>query len=137
MANTIYPKFKEALLKGLSNVDLTSGTIKVTLIDTADYTYNAAHDFYDDVPVAARVATATLANPTVSATGVFDADDVTFTGVSGDQSEALIIWKDTGAEATSRLVFYQDTPASGLPVTPNGGNIAVQWDNGASKIFAL
>ena len=27
--------------------------------------------------------------------------------------------------------------ASGLPVTPNGGNIIVAWDNGANKIFKL
>lgn len=26
---------------------------------------------------------------------------------------------------------------SGLPVTPNGGNIVVTWDNGANKIFKL
>lgn len=137
MANAIYPKFKEALLKGLSNVDLTSGTIKVTLIDTADYTYSTAHDFYDDVPVAARVATGTLANPTVSAAGVFDADDLRLTGVSGDTCEALIIWKDTGSEATSRLVFYQDSVGSGLPITPNGGSVLLEWDSGANKIFAL
>ena len=27
--------------------------------------------------------------------------------------------------------------ASGLPVTPNGGNIVVTWDNGANRIFKL
>ena len=26
---------------------------------------------------------------------------------------------------------------SGLPVTPNGGNIIVAWDNGVNKIFKL
>jgi NAD-dependent SIR2 family protein deacetylase len=26
---------------------------------------------------------------------------------------------------------------SGLPVTPNGGNINITWDNGANKIFKL
>lgn len=32
-----------------------------------------------------------------------------------------------------------DAPAtaSGLPVTPNGGNISIAWDNGANKIFKL
>lgn len=32
-----------------------------------------------------------------------------------------------------------DAPAtsSGLPVTPNGGNIAITWDNGTAKIFKI
>ena len=38
--------------------------------------------------------------------------------------------------STSQLVAYIDT-ATGLPVTPNGGNIQIVWDTGANKIFAL
>jgi hypothetical protein len=49
MANAIYPKYKQALLTGDSNIDIESGTVKVALVDTGTYTYNAAHDFYDDV----------------------------------------------------------------------------------------
>lgn len=134
MSNAIYPKFKEALLDGSSNIDLNDGTVKVILVDTADYTYSAAHDFLDDVAAGARVATATLANTTVT-NGLFDADDATFTSVTGDTSEALIIYIDTGSESTSRLVAYIDTGVTGLPVTPNGGNIALAWN--ASGIFQL
>ncbi|TXL71200.1 hypothetical protein FHP25_31315 [Vineibacter terrae] len=136
MANAIYPKFKEAVLKGAANVDLTTGTIKVALVDLADYTYNAAHDFLDDVPVGARVAVGTITNPTVL-NNIFDGDDVVLSLVTGDPSEALVIYKDTGVEATSRLVAFLDTGVTGLPVTPNGGNITIAWDNGANKIFAL
>lgn len=135
MANLIYPKYKEALLRALANVDLAAGTIRATLVDAADYTYNAAHDFIDDVPAGARIATAALTNPTVSVAGTFDADDVTFPTVTGDPSEALVIWKDTGVEGTSRLVAYLDTGVTGLPVTPGGGNIVVTWD--ALGIFTL
>lgn len=135
MSNAIYPAYKQAVLTGAANVQLTSGTIRVTLVDAADYTYNAAHDFIDDVPVGARVATAALANPTVSALGTFDADDVTFANATGDPSEALVIWKDTGNEATSRLVAYLDTGILGLPVTPNGANMPITWD--AAGIFTL
>ena len=56
--------------------------------------------------------------------------------MTGDPSEALLIYKDTGTEATSPLIAYIDT-ATGLPVTPNGGNITVTWDNGTNKIFKL
>ena len=132
MANAIYPKFKEAAFKGAANVDLTGGTIKVSLVDLADYAYSASHQYISDVPGAARVATATLSGMTM-VNGLFDANDVTFVGVTGDQSEALIIWKDTGVEATSRLICYLDTGVTGLPITPSGGDIAIAWN--ASGIF--
>lgn len=135
MANAIYPLFKQAMMAASANVQLTAGTIRVTLVDAADYTYNVAHDFIDDVPAGARVATAALVNPTVSAAGTFDADDVTISNVTGDASEALVIWKDTGSEATSRLVAYLDTGITGLPVTPGGSNIVITWD--AAGIFTL
>jgi hypothetical protein len=55
--------------------------------------------------------------------------------VSGVSVEALIIYKDTGTASTSPLIYFVDVAASGLPVTPNGGNITVQFN--ASGIFAL
>lgn len=137
MANAIYPKYKEALLDSLANIDLNDGDVRVILVDLADYTYSSAHDFLDDVLAAARVAVSgTLANTTVT-NGIFDADDVTLTAVTGDVSEALIGYIHTGTESTSRLVWFQDTGVTGLPITPNGGNINIVWDNGANKIFAL
>ncbi len=137
MASTWYPKYKEALLTGSSNISLTSGTVKAILVDSADYTYSAAHDFLDDVAAGSRVATsAALTGKTVT-NGLFDADDVTFSSVTGDQSEAIIIFIDTGSEATSRLVLYIDTASSGLPVTPNSGSITVTWDSGTNKIAQL
>ena len=68
---------------------------------------------------------------------MFDAADFTFTAVTGDESEALIVRVDTGVDSTSRLIAFIDTFSSGMPVTPNGGNIDVTWDSGANKIFAL
>lgn len=131
MANILYPNGKEAFAEAL--IDWTTHTINVTLVDGADYTYSAAHDNFDDVPSGARVATATLASCT-NADGVLDAADTTFTSVTGDVSELLIIWKDTGVESTSTLIAIFDT-VTGLPVTPNGGDILIQWN--ASGIIAL
>lgn len=134
MANGMYVKGIEALMK--AEIDLIDDTIKCTLVDAADYTVNlSTHDFIDDVPSGARVATATLAGKSVTG-GAFDANDVTFPTVTGDPSEALVIWKDTGSEATSPVIMYIDT-ATGLGVTPNGGDITVAWDNGTNKIFKL
>jgi len=133
MACSAYDSYISAIQKG--DIDIDVDTFKVMLIDTADYTYDVAHDFLSDVPAAARVATATLAGVTIVGRA-FDANDVTFTAVSGDVSEALIIYKDSGVEATSQLIYFSDT-ASNLPVTPNGGDITVTWDSGVDRIFSL
>lgn len=134
MANRFYDNAKQLFLEG--SIDLTTDTIKVVLVDAADYTVDtAADDYLDDIAAAARVATATLASKTTT-DGVFDAADVTFSAVSGDESEALVIYKDTGVESTSPLIAYLDT-VTGLPVTPSGGDISVTWSSGSSKIFAL
>lgn len=132
MANAIYPKAKEKFLDAL--IDIPSDTIKIALIDTGTYTYNSADEFWSSASSAIVGTAETLASKTITG-GVFDAADVTFTSVSGVSVEALIIYKDTGSAATSPLIMYIDVAASGLPVTPNGNNIDVQFN--ASGIFAL
>lgn len=135
MANALYDKGREAFLNG--DIDWLNDDIRVILVDTDDYTVDLANDdFLDDVAVASRVATSSALSSKTSTDGVADAADVTFSLVTGDQAEALVIYKHTGTEATSRLIAYIDT-ATGLPVTPNGGDITVQWDNGANKILKL
>lgn len=126
MANAIYPKWKEALLQASSNSALT-GTVKAALIDTGVYTYSAAHDFWDDASAGVIGTPQTIATHTYT-NGVFDGDNVTFTAVSGASVEAIIIYLDTGTPATSRLIAYLDTGVTGLPVTPNGGDIPITWD---------
>lgn len=133
MANAIYPKYKEALLDGASNIDLNDGTVKVALVDTGTYTYNAAHDFFDDLSGVVGTPQ-TIANTTVT-NGLFDGDNCVFSAVTGNSVEALVIFIDTGVAGTSRLVAYLDTGHTGLPVTPNGGDINVNWN--ASGIFQL
>jgi len=123
MANAIYPKYKEALLTGDTNISLTTGTVKISLVDTGSYTYSSAHQYINNVTGitsnSAALGTKTVAN------GYFDSANAEFTAVSGNQSEALIFWIDTGSGTTSRLVAYLDTNVTGLPVTPNGGDITV------------
>lgn len=134
MANAIYPKYKEAILGGGANTDLLTGTVKVALVDTGVYTYNAADQFLTSLT--GVVGTAQTIGATKSVTdGVFDGGDVTYTSVTGNSVEALVIYIDTGTAGTSRLVAYIDTGVTGLPVTPNGGNITITWN--ASGIFAL
>jgi hypothetical protein len=135
MANALYDLGRESFLRG--EISWNADDIKCVLVDLADYTPTLATDqFLSDVPVAARVATSPNLASKDTTDGVADAADSTFTAVTGDQSEALVIYQDTGVEGTSRLIAFIDT-ATGLPVTPNGGDITVQWDNGANKIFKL
>lgn len=135
MANSLYEKGRQAFLEG--GIAWLTDTIKLVLVDTADYTVNlATHDNLDDVPAAARVATSSALTGKTTTDGVADADDVVLTSVSGDISEALVLFKDTGTESTSKLIAYYDT-AIGLPVTPVGTNITIQWDSGSNRIFRL
>ena len=137
MANVLYDKGREGFLDG--SIDWDTDDIRVVLVDGADYTFSAAHDFLDDVPSGARVAVSGSLTGNTVTSGVADASDVTFTSVTGDPCEMLVIYKHTGTDSTSRLIAKIDTVQGGgsLSVTPNGGDITVQWDNGSNRIFKL
>ena len=131
MANALYPKFKENVMKKL--IDLTTDTVKAVLVDTGVYTYSATHANVGSL-AGATVGTAQTIG-TISVTdGIVDGADVTYTAVTGNSVEAIVIYVDSGVEATSYLVAYIDTVISGLPVTPNGGDITITW---GTNIFAL
>lgn len=116
---------------------MDTDTIKVVGVDHGtDTPVPATDQFLSDITAGARIFTsAGLANKS-GASGVFDADDITITAVTGASIESIVLYKDTGSAATSPLILYVDT-ATGLPFTPNGGDLTIQWDNGANKIFAL
>lgn len=132
MANVIYPLWKQELLQGSSNTSLT-GTVKVALVDTGTYTYSASHQFYSHLSGVVG-ADQTIGSKTYT-NGVFDGADLSFTGVSGNSIEALVIYISTGVAGTSRLVAYMDTDVLALPLTPNSGDISVTW--AAAGIFQL
>ena len=133
MANALYPLWKEQLLQFTANNNLSSGTVKVALV-TAGYTYSSTDQFYSSVSASVVGTPQTLSSKTYT-NGVFDAADVTFTAVTGSQVTQLVIYIDTGSAATSPLVAFFDTSVTNLPVTPNGGDIAITWNG--SGIFAL
>ena len=132
MANVLYPKYKQALLN--KEHDMDTDSIRATLIDSGAYTYAGTHASYStDVPAGAKIAvSAQLTTPTI-VDGVFDTADFAWTAVSGAQSEAIIVFIDT--HATKGMAAFYDTGMTGMPVTPNGGNINVTVN--ASGWFAL
>lgn len=135
MANALYLKALEAFAN--AQINWIGDAIKAVLVDTNAYTPDfSVHQFLSDVPVPARTNVSPALSGKTNINGVLDADDQTFFAVSGPQSEAIILFKDTGLDATSRLLCYIDT-AGGLPVTPGGGDIFVVWDNAANKLFRI
>ena len=135
MANALFDKARQRFLEGQFNWN--TDTIKAVLVDTGTYTVNlSAHEFLSDVSAGARIATSGAFTGKATVGGAADANDVTFTSVTGASIEAIVLYKDTGTDATSPLIAFIDT-ATGLPITPNGGDIIVTWDNGANKIFKL
>lgn len=139
MANAVYPRYKQSLMteadtnKSLDQTS-TSAPFAALVTTSAGYTYVSTHQFYSSLSNVQGTDVA-ITTPTV-VNGLFDGDDVTFTAVSGTVIGAIVIYrKNTGANTTWRLVLYEDTSVTGLPVTPNGGNIVITWN--ASGIFQL
>ena len=132
MTNAVLPKFKESLAQVL-----LTGTVKAVLIDTANYTYSATHQYLSSVPSNARWGTPqTLVNKSVTG-GAFSADPVSFTGlVSAPTLEAVILYLDTGNEATSQLIAYIDQ-GTNLPTVANQTQVNLTWDTGTNKIFKI
>lgn len=134
MANALYALGKEKILSGAIN--FVSDTIKVALVKNTYPQNLTTDDFYDDISAYVIGTPQTLGSKSV-ALGVFDAGDVTYTAVTaGDTLEGVVIYKDTGVEGTSPLLAYIDT-ITGFPLATNGGDITIQWDNGAYKVFSL
>jgi len=127
MADTFYPKGKENLLKG--NIDVVNGSIKVALIDTGTYSYSPTDEAYDDLSGVVGTPVA-LTTKTITS-GAIGADDVTFSAVTGNTVEAVVIYLDSGTPATSYLIAYIDS-ITNSPIIPNGGDLTIQWDNGTS-----
>ena len=138
MANSLYPVWKKAVLDGTANADLDDSEgatgVFAALIDTGTYTYSDAHVFYSEL--SGIVGTDQEITTKTTTGGVFDGDDVTFSSVTGATVEAIVIYrKNAGANTTWQLVAFIDTGVTGLPVTPNGGDITISWN--ASGIFEV
>lgn len=135
MANTLYDEARKGYLEGAFN--WLSDTVKVIFVSTQAYTVNAStHKFLSDISGSARIAGPVTLTGKSTNDGAADANDATFTAVSGGAIGAIVIYVDSGQESTSPLLAYLDT-ATGLPITPNGGDIIITWDNGANKIYKV
>ncbi len=135
MANTLYDEARRLFLE--AGINWLTDDIKAILVDAGSYTPNfGTHQNLSDIGQSARVTPGVLLTGKATTGGAADANDVTFSAVSGPSIEAIVLYRDSGSDATSNLIAWLDT-ATGLPITPNGGDIIVTWDNGPNKIFRL
>lgn len=130
----MYDKGREGFLDG--SIDFDTDDIRLALVDTASYTFSASHQFRTSLS-GAEVANLSsgLGSKTVTS-GVANSAAGVFTAVSGASVEAIVMYKHTGSAATDRLIAYWDS-GSGLPITPNGGDITVNPNGGSDKWFKL
>jgi len=140
MANAIYDPGREGFLNGQIRWD---GVAVMKSALARGVTFSAAHKFVSDA-AGTLVATSAAMTAQTPTNGVADANDVTWLAVpAGAAIPAILIFQASAvtggadvAPAAQRLVLYVDA-YTGLPVTPNGGDISVAWDNGVNKIFKL
>ena len=137
MPNALYPKWKQELMASgpTGSPGGLNWTVRAVLVDTSVYTYNPAHSRRSDLTGVVGNPSGVFTNKTVSDDGVFDADNISFIGVTGPSAGAIVIFVDQGAPSLDRLVTYLDSGFSGLPATPDGSDIPVTWS--PNGIFRL
>ena len=125
MANSWYDAGLQEFAGG--NLDWDADNFRLVGIDEADDVPDlAADEDLADILGAARVGESGNFASKTSVDGYLDAADVTVTSVSGDQFESFTIFLETGVDSTSTVLLNFDT-ATGLPLTPDGGNIIYTW----------
>jgi hypothetical protein len=139
MADAFYVEQRNGMLGQWTHsfADLNTDTIKVALRDEGTTAIDlVAHVDLADVSTAHVGTAQTVGTPTVGsvAAGVFDHANVTWSAVTGASVESLDYYKDSGVAGTSPLICNIDS-ATGLPVTPNGGDIT--WTPSASGVFQI
>lgn len=141
MADAFYDNFRNTIFGGGSHgqLDLDAGgtDIRTILRDEGADALNLADQDLADITAGARIAVSSaVGSKTVGtvAAGVFDHDNVTFSAVSGASVESIDYYNHTGTESTAQLICNIDS-ATGLPVTPNGGDIT--WTPAAGGVFQI
>ena len=134
MANGLYTKSKEGILDG--SIVWTTSNVKALLVDTGSYTVDlSTHQYLSDIPAGARVSTSPLVSSRTATNGTADCADPTWSTVTGSSVEAVVFFVDTGSATSSRLIAYFDTGITGLPFTPDGGDVTLGIN--ASGLFSL
>lgn len=148
MASALFDKGRNLFAEGGVNWQAGGSNVRAVLVKTAYAVNIANHQYASDlganmVANGGNLATNDQANsanvaPTTPVAGVCRGANITFGSVAtaAGNCSYIVLFVGTGNDSNSPLLAYIDT-ATGLPVTPNGGDIAVNWDQGANGIFKL
>lgn len=133
MANQWYPKGLQHFAQG--DIAFLTDTIGIILVGSG-YTFSTAHEFVTDLGANVIARSPALASKTTTS-GVLNAASPVVSAVGGAVAvDFVVLYKNTGSDATSELLVFWDT-GTGIPLTPNGGDVTVNFDTGPNKIAAL
>jgi hypothetical protein len=128
LTSQLFPKGAGHILGASTAVDMTANNIKILFYSGSITT---TWEFVSDLTGASIIArSGNLAGKTTT-NGVFDANDITVTSVSGSAFTHVILYADTGTDSTSRLVAVFDVSS----FTPSGGDVNVVFN--ASGLFSI
>jgi hypothetical protein len=136
MANFVYTKAKESLLRG--EINASSSNYRVALINAGNYTPNISSDqYFSQIPSNAVVAVSGNVQNITSSNGILDGDDVTISH-DGTAFDSIVLYQVGSSNSNSRLFFYIDN-SPGLPFEGSNSSLSVTitWSDTASKILAL
>jgi len=125
---------------------LSGATIRVLLLDDSQtYSFDVDnHDFVSDITAAGSEMSGTgysrqtLQNVTITVDdtddeGVFDADDVTISGLDAGTIQTVVVYEQIGGDDTTPgddrvLAVFDDSSVSDLPLATNGSDVQIPWD---------
>jgi hypothetical protein len=128
----------------LGNIDWVTDDVGVALLSST-YTFSQSHqDMADVTGIVAQTPTPPAVNDTIAnkstpdTDGACDGDDYVLGSVSGSQITQMVLYLNTGTPANDTLIaFYDSGDVTGLPLTPNGGDVTIAWQASTPYIFKL
>lgn len=138
MATVVHTDWLNGMLGNPTHsvIDFDTDNIDASLLDATDSgTITAANVDYAEINTTPVAEEATVTVSSISGGIVTLSGAVTFSSVTGDAADYLVVWKNSGADSTSPLAITWDSVSTGLPVTPNGGDITATW--GSNQLVTL
>lgn len=136
MANFVYTKAKESLLKG--EINTASSNYRVALINSDNYSANISSDqYFSQIPANAIVGVSGNLQNVTSFNGIMDGDNISIEH-DGTAFDSIVLYQVGSSNSNSRLFFYIDN-SPGLPFEGSNSplSVTIAWSDAATKILSL
>lgn len=136
MSNFIFTKCKNSLLTG--DINFLSDSIKVIAVNENYIPSENEDEFVSDIESSSIIFRSDSLSAKTISQGSLDASDLQISNYDGSSFYAIVMYVDTGNDATSRLISYIDT-ATGLPFEGVNAeaNVTIIWNDDSNKIISL